>query len=131
MRFRRLSATKATPNARFGAPGLDKRAFLPDLHRHLAACDLAVVQGGLSTTMELAACRRPFLYVPLQNHFEQQIHVRHRLERYRAGRALDFATTQADALAEAMIEGLRWEVDSLPVETDGAVRAAAMLAELL
>ena len=32
--------------------------------RHLAACDLAVVQGGLTTTMELAANRRPFLYFP-------------------------------------------------------------------
>ena len=36
-----------------------------------SACDLAVVQGGLTTTMELVAGRRPFLYFPLANHFEQ------------------------------------------------------------
>ena len=35
--------------------------------------------------MELAAARRPFLYFPLRNHFEQNRHVRHRLERYGAG----------------------------------------------
>ena len=54
------------------------------------ACDLAVVQGGLTTTMELAANRRPFLYFPLRHHFEQNHHVRHRLERYGAGRCMDF-----------------------------------------
>ena len=31
----------------------------PELPRVLAACDLAVVQGGLATTMELLAARRP------------------------------------------------------------------------
>ena len=51
-----------------------------------------MVQGGLSTTMDLTACRRPFLYFPLRNHFEQNIHVAHRLDRYRAGRRMDYAT---------------------------------------
>src|SRR5215471_19992934 len=70
--------------------GLEVRAYVHDLYRHLAACDLAVVQGGLSTCMELTANRRPFLYFPLRHHFEQNFHVRHRLERYNAGRAMDF-----------------------------------------
>ena len=43
--------------------------------------------------------RRPFLYFPLANHFEQQQHVRHRLERYRAGRPMDYAATSPDQLA--------------------------------
>ena len=59
--------------------GLDVRAFVPNLYRHLGACDLAVVQGGLTTTMELVAARRPFLYFPLRHHFEQQVHVPQRL----------------------------------------------------
>jgi hypothetical protein len=70
--------------------GLEVHAFVPKLYRHLAACDLAVVQGGLSTCMELAANRRPFLYFPLANHFEQNFHVAHRLDRYRAGRRMDY-----------------------------------------
>ncbi len=67
-------------------PGLEVRGYVPDLYRHLAVCDLAIVQGGLTTTMELTANRRPFLYVPLRHHFEQNFHVRHRLDRYGAGR---------------------------------------------
>ncbi len=53
--------------------GLEVRAYVHDLYRHLAACDLAVVQGGLTTAMELTASRRPFLYVPLRHHFEQHL----------------------------------------------------------
>ena len=76
---------------RLGAPaGVEVRAYVPELYRHLAACDLAVVQGGLTTTMELVAARRPFLYFPLRNHFEQNRHVRHRLDRYGAGRCMDY-----------------------------------------
>ena len=55
--------------------GVEVHGFLPDLDLHHAACDVAVVQGGLSTTMELTAARRPFLFVPLEHHFEQQVHV--------------------------------------------------------
>jgi Glycosyltransferase family 28 C-terminal domain len=67
--------------------GLEVRAYVHDLYRVLAACDLAVVQGGLTTSMELTANGRPFLYFPLRHHFEQNFHVRHRLQRYGAGRA--------------------------------------------
>ena len=35
----------------------------------------AVVQGGLTTTMDLVAAGRPFLFLPLQGHFEQNVHV--------------------------------------------------------
>lgn len=42
--------------------GLEIVPYVHNLYRHLAACDLAVVQGGLTTAMELTAQRRPFLY---------------------------------------------------------------------
>ena len=70
--------------------GLEVVPYVHNLYRHLAACDLAVVQGGLTTAMELTAQKRPFLYFPLRHHFEQNFHVRHRLERYGAGRRMDF-----------------------------------------
>ena len=103
--------------------GLEIRPYVPDLYRHLAACDLAVVQGGLTTAMELTASRRPFLYFPLRHHFEQNFHVRHRLQRYRAGRCMDFEHDGPEEIGR--------EVDYLPVETDGAARAAKLIAELL
>ena len=37
--------------------GLELHGYVHDLYRHLAVCDLAVVQGGLTTTMELTAAR--------------------------------------------------------------------------
>ena len=108
------------------------RGYLPNLTEHLAACDVALVQGGLTTCMELTALQRPFLYVPLRHHFEQNFHVRRRLDQYRAGTCLDYeAAADPDALAEALVKELGRDVDYRPVETDGAVRAARMLADLL
>ena len=46
--------------------GLEVHAYVHELYRHLAAADLAVVQGGLTTCMELTAAGRPFLYFPLR-----------------------------------------------------------------
>jgi pimeloyl-ACP methyl ester carboxylesterase/predicted glycosyltransferase len=111
--------------------GLDVRGYVHDLYRHLGACDLAVVQGGLTTTMELTAGGRPFIYVPLRRHFEQNVHVRHRLAQYRAGRCLDYGETVPDVLAQAMAEEIARPVSYRPVETGGAARAAASLAELI
>jgi predicted glycosyltransferase len=111
--------------------GVEVRAYVPELYKHLAACDLAVVQGGLTTTMELAATRRPFLYFPLRNHFEQTRHVRHRLQRYGAGRAMDYATSTPEVIADAIAAEIARPVDWRPVERDGAARAAALIAPLI
>src|SRR6266508_2412382 len=112
-------------------PGLEARAYVHDLYRHLAACDLAVVQGGLTTTMELAANRRPFLYFPLRHHFEQNFHVRHRLARYGAGRCMDFDESTPEVIADAIAAEIGRPVEYRAVETDGAARAAAHIAEML
>jgi pimeloyl-ACP methyl ester carboxylesterase/predicted glycosyltransferase len=111
--------------------GLELRTYVHNLYRHLAACDLAVVQGGLTTAMELTANSRPFLYFPLRHHFEQNFHVRHRLERYGAGRRMDFELDGPTEIATAIAEEIGREVGYRPVETDGAARAAASIAELL
>jgi predicted glycosyltransferase len=107
------------------------RGFIPELYRHLAACDLAIVQGGLTTCMELAATRRPFLYVPLRHHFEQNFHVRHRLNQYGAGRLLDFDQATPNAIADMITQEIGRQVDYRPVEREGAAKAAALIAELL
>jgi pimeloyl-ACP methyl ester carboxylesterase/predicted glycosyltransferase len=111
--------------------GLEIRPYVPDLYRHLAACDLAVIQGGLTTAMELTASQRPFLYFPLRHHFEQNFHVRHRLERYRAGRCMDYQTAGPADIAAAIASEISRPVDYRPVTTDGAARAASLLASLL
>lgn len=111
--------------------GVEARGFVPDLDRHLAVCDLALVQGGLTTTMELAAAGTPFLYFPLKNHFEQNFHVAHRLNQYGAGRCMIFDESDPDRIAQAMVEELAKPKICRPVEADGAIRAARMLSDLL
>jgi pimeloyl-ACP methyl ester carboxylesterase/predicted glycosyltransferase len=111
--------------------GLEVHAYVHDLYRHLAACDLAVVQGGLTTAMELTANRRPFLYFPLRTHFEQNFHVHHRLRRYRAGRRMDFDDSTPEVIAQAIAEEIGREVNFRPMERGCARTAAERIAELL
>jgi pimeloyl-ACP methyl ester carboxylesterase len=113
------------------ATGLAVRPYVHDLWRHLAACDLALVQGGLTTTMELTAVRTPFIYFPLERHFEQNRHVHHRLQRHRAGRRMAFAQSPPEAIAAAIAQEIGRRVDYLPVPTGGAARAAEIIAELV
>ena len=111
--------------------GVEVRPFVPDLDLHLAACDVALTQGGLSTTMELTAARRPFLYFPLRDHCEQNIHVRHRLERYRAGRCMDYDDATPSNIADAIQLLVSQPVEYGELETGTAARAAKLIAELL
>jgi pimeloyl-ACP methyl ester carboxylesterase/predicted glycosyltransferase len=126
-----VAGPRIDPESLPSHPGLEVLAYVHNLYRHLAACDLAVVQGGLTTSMELTAQKRPFLYFPLRHHFEQNFHVRHRLERYGAGRRMDFDDSPPERIAAAIAEEVGRDVDYRDVELDGAARAARRLAELL
>lgn len=111
--------------------GLEVRHYVHNLFEHLACADLALVQGGLSTCMELVATRRPFLSFPLQNHFEQCVHVRRRLLNYEADRSIDYREITPESLAERALAEMHRPVRYRPVETDGAARAARRIAETL
>jgi predicted glycosyltransferase len=54
-----------------------------------------------------------------------------RLAQYRAGRRLDYPAINPESMAEAIVTEIDRPVDYRPVETDGAARAAELLAELL
>ncbi len=111
--------------------GLEVRPYVHNLFEHLACCDLALVQGGLSTCMELVAMRRPFLSFPLERHFEQNVHVRRRLANYGADRSVPYAGLTPERLAERALEAMHVPVRYKPVETDGAARAAQRIAQVL
>jgi pimeloyl-ACP methyl ester carboxylesterase/predicted glycosyltransferase len=131
LRMIAVAGPRIDPRSLPAHEGLEVRAYVHELYRHLAACDVAVVQGGLTTAMELTANRRPFLSFPLRHHFEQNFHVRHRLERYRAGRVMDFETDGPAAIARAIAEEIGRPVDYVPVDSNGAARAAALIGEIL
>ena len=111
--------------------GLEIRGYVPDLYEHFAACDLAIVQGGGTTTLELTALERPFIYFPIEGHFEQaQI-----AERPRAapGRCPDVPCPRRvrKGLAEQVLATLGEEASFASIPVDGGRRAAELIAELL
>jgi pimeloyl-ACP methyl ester carboxylesterase/predicted glycosyltransferase len=132
LHFLVVTGPRIDPSSMPRRSGVRVRGYVPNLADYLAACDVAVVQGGLSTCMELTAAGTPFVYIPLERHFEQNFHVRHRLDRYRAGHPITYAQAcDPDLLAKTIVEQATTPTQYRPVETDGARRAAAILAELI
>jgi UDP:flavonoid glycosyltransferase YjiC (YdhE family) len=126
-----VAGPRIDPASLPGGEGVEHQGYVHRLYRQLAACDVAISHGGLSTTMELTAARRPFLYFPLRRHFEQNHHVAYRLDRHRAGRRMSFDDAGPGEIASALEQELAREIDYRPVETGGAERAAALIAELV
>ena len=125
-----VAGPRIAPASIEAPPGVEVHAYVPRLYERLAACDLALVQGGLTTTMELTAAGRPFLYFPLRNHFEQNWHVRHRLEQYGAGRRMEYHEAGPALIAQAMAEELTRQIAYRAVESDGAAKAAEFISAL-
>jgi predicted glycosyltransferase len=126
-----VAGPRLSPDSFPKIDGLEVRPYVHNLFEHLACCDLALVQGGLSTCMELVATRRPFLSFPLRNHFEQNLHVRRRLANYGADRSVEYAGLTPEALADRALAAMHAPVDYKPVEADGAARAARRIADVL
>lgn len=126
-----VAGPRLSPDAFPRHEGLEVRPYVHNLFEHLACCDLALVQGGLSSCMELVATRRPFLSFPLRRHFEQCVHVRRRLANYGADRAVAYDGLTPESLAERALAAMHEPVRYGPVETDGAARAARRIAQVL
>jgi pimeloyl-ACP methyl ester carboxylesterase/predicted glycosyltransferase len=127
-----IVAGPRSPTAMFEPqPGLRVLGYVPEMFRLLAACDLAVTQGGLGTCMELIAARRPFLYFPLANHFEQTYHVDARLRRLGATGRMDYRSTTADALADAALAHIHRPAAYAPVPAGAERGIAARIASLI
>jgi predicted glycosyltransferase len=124
LRMIMVAGPRMQPESLPRVEGLEIRPYVHNLFEHLACADVALVQGGLSTCMELVATRRPFVSFPLQRHFEQCVHVRRRLANYGADRAVSYAALAPEQLAEQTLRAMHAPVDYKPVETDGAARAA-------
>jgi predicted glycosyltransferase len=131
LRMLAVAGPRIDPSSLPPAEGLEVVGYVHELYRHLAACDIGVVQGGLTTTMELVCAGRPFVSLPLSSHFEQRFHVRHRLNRYGAKSWLEYADATPEKLADTIAEEIRREPSYRPIEPGGAARAAALIADVL
>lgn len=109
--------------------GIDRRGMVPKLWRHLAACDLAIVQGGGATTLELEALRVPFLFFPLKNQAEQEVTIANRLARHGAGVRMDLASTSHEELAGIIAANIGVGVSYPNIPVEGCRLAAARILE--
>ena len=111
--------------------GVKVMGYVPNLFEYYAACDLAIVTGGFTTTLELTALKKPFIYFPLEHHCEQQIYVRNRLDRWKAGVRMSYSTTTPEELAEKIIASIGVEANYTDIPTDGAKKAALYISQFL
>ncbi len=120
---------RIAPETITAPPGVRVLGYVPRLYRHLAACDLAVVQAGGTTTLELTALRRPFVYVPVEGQCEQEIAVSGRLARHGAGIRLTRPELTPERVAELVLANVGAEATWPPIPADGAVVAARSILE--
>jgi UDP:flavonoid glycosyltransferase YjiC (YdhE family) len=111
--------------------GVEVRGYVPCLHEHLAASDLAIVQGGGTVTLELTALRRPFIFFPIEGHCEQEVHVANRLARHGAGIKMIQSQTNPSLLADEIVRNIGRQVSFSSIPVDGARIAAELIADLL
>ena len=112
-------------------PDMEVRQFVPDLYKHFAACDLAIVQAGGASTLELTALHRPFIYFPIVGHAEQEIVVAGRLRRHHAGVSMSYVDSTPRSLAEAIIANINTSVEPKDISFDGACQVVRLLNKLI
>ena len=111
--------------------GVKVVGYLPNLYRHMGAADLCIVTGGGTITVELTALQRPFLYFPLEHHFEQEVDVANRCQRQKAGIRMDFSRTTPELLAEKALSMIDIGVDYASISVNGARNAAVLISQML
>lgn len=104
------------------------RGYVPHLYEHFAAADFAIIEGGLTSAVELGAVGTPFVYVPLSGHAEQESEVAPRLERLGIGKRMSFEELTPQNLANAFADALK---SSLSPEVNFPVNGADATAEMI
>jgi UDP:flavonoid glycosyltransferase YjiC (YdhE family) len=102
---------------------VEVRGYVQDLFEHHACCDVAVGQCGASATTELAALGTPFVYFPIDGHFEQEF-VAARLARHGFGSRMSLSETTPEMLADAIVHEYRRRGTYPRLPVDGARNAA-------
>jgi UDP:flavonoid glycosyltransferase YjiC (YdhE family) len=126
-----VGGPRIDPSTIMGTEGAIVRGFVPDLFKHLAVCDLAITTAGGTTSLELIALGKPFIYFPLEQHFEQVVHVTGANRRRGAKLCMSYSLTTPELLADAVIDNLGSKVEYAPLPLDGARKAAALINEVM
>ena len=111
--------------------GVTVKGYVPQLYKHLACADICVSQGGGTTTIELTALQKPFIYFPLEEQFEQMNTVADRCARLGAGVRMDFYKTTPETLAKVLLENIGKKVNYDLKDFRGAENAAKLVNDFL
>ena len=125
-----IGGPRIDPDSILMTEGIQIMGYVPKLYEYFAACDLAIVQGGGTTTLELAALNKNFLYFPLEEHFEQKL-VSDKLARLGIGVKMSFKETDESILSETVLENLGKTVEDHQIKINGATKAAEYIQPLL
>jgi len=109
--------------------GIEVKGFVPRLYQHFAASDIAVIQGGATSSFELAALQTPFIYFPLEGHCEQA-NVSRILTKRGIGVKMNLSTSTPEMLAEKIVSTLGAKTTFPAIPTDGARKAAEAIIKL-
>ncbi|MBS3777629.1 MAG: hypothetical protein KGY70_20715 [Bacteroidales bacterium] len=109
---------------------IEVHEFVPRLYEHFAACDLAILQGGRTSTIELTGLKKPFIYFPIEGHCEQANNAQI-LTRLGAGLKLKLSSATPELLAEKVISTIGTTVSYPDIPSDGAQKAAESIVKVL
>jgi len=110
--------------------GVEAYGYVSNLVELFAACDLAIIQLGLSSAMELIALEKPFIYFPIPQHFEQY-QLAKRFNRRNIGLELSVASATAEELVNMILINLSKEVSYPDTNFNGAKKAALAIKKLI
>jgi UDP-N-acetylglucosamine:LPS N-acetylglucosamine transferase len=126
-----ICGPRVPPDSIQAPAGVKVVGYLPNLYRHMSAADLCIVTGGGTVTLELTALQRPFLYFPLEQHFEQEVAVATRCQRHRAGVRMAWSRTTPESLSEAIISNIGKKIAYASIPTNGSQEAAKIIEAVL
>jgi len=119
------------PLRRTAKPGVRVHDYVRNFQEYIAASDAAVLQSGLTSTIECLMIGVPMVVVPLANHWEQANTARYVSEKFGI-KSIAADQVTAEVLADAMLEILNQS--SKPkshFRGDGHIVAAQAIAEVL
>jgi UDP-N-acetylglucosamine:LPS N-acetylglucosamine transferase len=111
--------------------GIEIRGYVPNLYEHFAVSDLSIVKAGGTTIAELIALLIPFLYFPLEGHFEKQLYVAGKAERHNAGVKMTYSHTTLEKLAEAIKQKIGKSTNYYPIRIGGDAKKAELMNKIL
>jgi UDP-N-acetylglucosamine:LPS N-acetylglucosamine transferase len=122
---------RVSPESIKAPEGVKVLGYVPELYKHLGVADLCIVSAGGTITLELTALEKPFLYFPLEKHFEQEVSVTGVCQRHRAGVKMTCSKTTPELLAEAILSNLGKNVDYAKIPINGSKEAAKIIDQFL